>query len=140
VFAFQGELNVPIQIDGLKELSDMLTELTPKAAKRYLSRCAEPAAQVVLDAMAETVPVGIGILEEELGWQKKWGSDGDQTTMDISIGPLKPAYWGSFQEFGTATQPAQHWFGRAWESCREECLNVFVTECTGLLMDLENKS
>jgi hypothetical protein len=100
---------------------------------------AEPAAQVVLDAMAETVPVGVGILEEQLGWQKKWGSDGDQTTMDIAIGPLKPAFWGSFQEFGTATQPARHWFGNAWESCRDECLNVFATEAIGLLQDLENR-
>jgi len=128
-----------VHIDGLKELSDLLTELTPKAAKRYLSRCAEPAAQVVLDAMAETVPVGVGILEEQLGWQKHWSNDGDETTMEIEIGPLKPAFWGSFAEFGTATQPAQHWFGRAFESCKDECLNVFVTECTGLCLDLENK-
>lgn len=129
----------PVEIEGLSELSQMLTELTPKAAKRYLSRCAEPAAQVVLDAMAETVPVGVGILEEMLGWQKKWSNNGDETTMELNIGPLKAAFWGSFQEFGTATQPAQHWMGRAWESCKDECLNVFVTECTGLLMDLENK-
>jgi hypothetical protein len=128
-----------VHIDGLAELSNLLTELTPKAAKRYLSRCAEPAAQVVLDAMAETVPVGVGILEEELGWQKHWGTDGDETTMEIEIGPLKPAFWGSLQEFGTATQAAKHWFGTAWMGCRDACLNVFVTECTGLLMDLENK-
>jgi hypothetical protein len=128
-----------ITIEGLADLSNMLTELTPKAAKRYLSRCAEPAAQVVLDAMAETVPVGVGILEEELGWQKHWGTDGDETTMEIEIGPLKPAFWGSLQEFGTATQAAKHWFGTAWMGCRDACLNVFVTECTGLLMDLENK-
>jgi hypothetical protein len=128
-----------VHIDGLAELSNLLTELTPQAAKRYLSRCAEPAAQVVLDAMAETVPVGVGILEEMLGWQKHWGSDGDETPMEIEIGPLKPAFWGSLQEFGTATQPATHWFGNAWMGCRDKVLNVFVTECTGLLMDLENK-
>ena len=128
-----------IHIEGLNELSELLTELTPRAAKRYLSRCAEPAAQVVLDAMAETVPVGVGILEESLGWQKKWGSDGDQTTMEIKIGPLKAAFWGSFAEFGTATQPAQHWFGNAFESCKGEVLNVFATEAIGLLQDLENK-
>jgi len=128
-----------VTIDGLAELSNLLTELTPRAAKRYLSRCAEPAAQVVLDAMAETVPVGVGILEEELGWQKHWGSDGDETTMVIEIGPIKGFFWGSLQEFGTVTQPAQHWFGRAWESSKDECLNVFATEAIGLLQDLENK-
>ncbi len=135
----ERDMSEAIHIDGLADLSQLLTELTPTAAKRYLSRCAEPAAQVVLDAMAETVPVGVGILEEQLGWRKKWGSDGDQTTMTIDIGPLKPAFWGSLQEFGTSTQPAQHWFGRAWAACRDEVLNVFVTECTGLVLDLENR-
>ena len=130
---------MPIEIEGLAELSNLLTELTPRAAKRYLSKVAEPAAQVVLDAMAQTVPVHIGILEEELGWQKKWANDGDETTMIINIGPLKAAFYGSFQEFGTHDQPAQHWMGRAWESCKGECLNVFATEAIGLLQDLENR-
>src|SRR5882762_10196046 len=102
-----------IEIEGLAELSTMLTELAPRAAKRYLSRVAQPAAQVVLDAMAQTVPVRVGILEEELGYQKKFHNDGDETTMEINIGPLKPAFWGSLQEFGTHDQPAQHWMGRA---------------------------
>ena len=130
---------MPIVIEGLADLSKMLTELTPRAAKRYLSRVAEPAAQVVIDAMEQTVPVGIGILEEELGWQKKWSNDGDETTMEINIGPLRPAFWGSFQEFGTRFQAGQHWMSRAWESCKDECLNVFATEAIGLLQDLENR-
>jgi HK97 gp10 family phage protein len=130
---------VPIVIEGLAELSEMLTTLTPKAAKRYLSRCAEPAAEVVIAAMEQTVPVGVGILEEGLGWQKKWSNEGDETTMEINIGPLKPFFWGSLQEFGTAHQQGQHWMGRAWESSKDECLNVFATEAIGILQDLENK-
>jgi HK97 gp10 family phage protein len=130
---------MPIVIEGLADLSQMLTELTPKAAKRYLSRCAEPAAQVVIDAMAQTVPVGIGILEEELGWQKKWIDGGDETTMEVVIGPLKPAFWGSLQEFGTRYQQGQHWMSRAWESSKDKCLSVFATEALGILADLENK-
>ena len=130
---------MPIEIEGLKELSDLLTEQTPRAAKRYLGRCAEPAAQVVLDALDKTVPVGVGILEEQLSWTRKFINGDDDTTMVINIGPLKPAFWGSFQEFGTAKQEGQHWMGRAWESCRDECLDVFKTELVGLMMDLENK-
>jgi HK97 gp10 family phage protein len=129
-----------IEIEGLAALSEMLTTLAPQAAKRYLSRAAEPAAQVVLDAMAETVPVGIGILEEELGWQKKWSDNGDETTMEINIGPLRSAFWGSLQEFGTRFQQGQHWMGRAWEGCRDKVLDVFATEALGILADLENKT
>jgi HK97 gp10 family phage protein len=130
---------MPIEIEGLADLSEMLTTLTPRAAKRYLSRCAEPAAQVVLDAMKQTVPVEVGYLEEAMGWHKSFTNEGDETVMEIEIGPLKSAYWGSFQEFGTHNQPAQHWMGRAWESCRDECLNVFATNAIGLLQDLENR-
>lgn len=128
-----------IHIDGLAELSQMLTELTPQAAKRYLSRCAEPAAQVVLDAMAVTVPVGVGILEESLVWQKKWANDGDETTMVITIGPNKQAFWGSLQEFGFLGREGIHWFSHAWLACREEVLQVFEKEAIGLIFDLENK-
>jgi hypothetical protein len=134
----ENNMSDTIVIDGLAELSEKLATMPAKAAKRYLSKCAEPAAQVVLSAMHETVPVGIGILEEDLGWQKKW-SDGDETTMEISIGPLKPAFWGSLQEFGTRYQVGIHWFGRAWSSCQDKCLDVFATECIGLLQDLGNK-
>lgn len=128
-----------ITIEGLNDLSNLLTELTPRAAKRYLRRCAEPAAEVVLAAMHETVPVNVGILEEELSYSAKFRNDGDETTMEVKIGPEKPAFWGSFQEFGTATQVGQHWMGRAWEASKDKCLNVFATECVGLLQDLENK-
>jgi HK97 gp10 family phage protein len=130
---------MPIVIEGLAELSNVLTELTPKAAKRYLSNAGEKAAQVVVDNLEQTVPVEVGYLEEMLGWQKKWIDGGDQTTMEIVIGPLKPAYWGSFQEFGTRYQAGQHWMGRAWEGCRDQCLSVFATEALGILADLENK-
>jgi HK97 gp10 family phage protein len=130
---------MPIEIEGLSELSDLLTEQTPKAAKRYLKRCAEPAAKVVLDAMAETVPVGVGVLEEQLSYSTSFDNGDDETTMTVEIGPEKPAFWGSLQEFGTSTQQGQHWMGRAWESSKDRCLDIFQTELVGLLQDLENK-
>jgi HK97 gp10 family phage protein len=127
-----------VEIDGLKELSDRLANMPAKAAKRYLSKCADPAAEVVLDAMADTVPVDVGYLEEKLTSQKHW-EGGDETTMVILIGPEKGAFWGSLQEFGTRYEKPQHWMSKAWESCKAKCLDVFATEAIGLLQDLENK-
>jgi HK97 gp10 family phage protein len=125
-----------IQIEGLAELSQLLTEITPAAAKRYLGRCGDRAALPMLAAMQGTVPVGVGILEEELSYSKKFLSDGDETTLEIKIGPEKPAFWGSLQEFGTSNQAGQHWMGRAWESSKDEVLNVFVEEAQNLIQDL----
>ncbi|HEX3739445.1 MAG TPA: HK97-gp10 family putative phage morphogenesis protein [Terriglobales bacterium] len=142
-----------IEIDGLKELSDRLASMPAKAAKRYLSRAGEAAATVVAEALKESAPVQVGILEESIVSKKEW-LDGDETVMEISVGPTKQAFWGSFQEFGTqevsgvdkngepfhhAAQPAQHWMGRAWEGCKEEALDAFATEAIGILQDLENK-
>jgi HK97 gp10 family phage protein len=129
---------VEIQIEGLSELSDKLATLAPAAAKRYLRRCGSKAAEVVLDAMGETVPVGIGILEESLIYKVKF-TEADETTMEVKIGPTKKAFWGMFQEFGTRFQAGKHWMGRAWEGCKKQCLQTFVDEGQGILRDLEGK-
>jgi HK97 gp10 family phage protein len=154
IFASNHGVFVPIEIDGLAELSEILTTKTAAAAKRYLSRAGEAGAQVFVGALEDSAPTGIGILEESITWQKKWGTEGDQTTMDINVGPTKQAFWGMFQEFGTqevegtdkngkrfvhAAQPGQHWMGRAFEGSKEAALSAFATEAIGILQDLENK-
>jgi HK97 gp10 family phage protein len=128
-----------IEIEGLADLSRMLTEESPAAAKRYLLRAAKLAAQVIIDAAEETVPVDVGVLEESMGSQTEWSSGDGETALEINVGPLKSAWWGSLQEFGTRTNPAQHWLSRAWESCKDRVLDVFATEATGIAMDLENR-
>jgi len=117
---------MPVGLKGFEDVSRMLTEVTPKAAKAYLVKCAKPAAQVVIDAMANTVPVGIGILEEQLVAKTRWSSDFGGETLEIEIGPTKHAFWGMFQEFGTSKMPGKHWMSRAWSGCKDEVLNVFV--------------
>lgn len=129
---------MPVEIQGLAQLSEMLSDMSPRAAKRWLSRVAEPAATVVLDALKETVPVDVGVLEAALTYDKEF-TTGDETVMTVSIGPTAGYFWGSLQEFGTRFQAGQHWMGRAWESCKGKCLNVFATEALGILADLANK-
>ncbi len=144
-----------LEIEGLADLSNLLTQEAPRAAKRYLGRAADPAVEVVLDAMRETVPVGIGILEEELSSEKQFEDVDGATVLTVNIGPNKPSSkWGSLQEFGSqdvegtdesgkhfhhTAQPGQHWMGRAWESSKDKVLDVFATEAIGILQDLENK-
>ena len=130
---------MPIEIEGLAELSDRLATMPAKAAKRYLARCGDKAADVVLAAMHETVPVDIGMLEEEFTTKKVFSGDNGETVLEVNIGPKRSAFWGMFQEFGTRFQKGQHWMSRAWASCRDRCLDVFSTEALGILADLENK-
>jgi HK97 gp10 family phage protein len=130
---------MPIVIEGLKELSDRLANMAPRAAKRYLKKAGAGGAEVVFEVMQQTVPVDVGRLEEVLGYDISFAGSDDATTMTVDIGPYKSAFWGSFQEFGTSTQQGQHWMGRAWEATRDKVLDVMATEMTGLLLDLENK-
>lgn len=74
-----------IEIEGLADLSRLLMEESPAAAKRYLLRCAKPAAQVVIDAAHETVPVDVGFLEEQLGSQTEWSSGDGETALEINV-------------------------------------------------------
>ena len=130
-----------VHIDGLKELDELLHNGTKRAAKRYIERCLQPAVDTVLAALDETVPVHFGDLKDSLTWEKgRWQSGDGESSLSVDVGPTKGFAWGSMQEFGTVNQKAQHWMGRAWEGCKDETLNVFVTECVGLLLDLENKS
>jgi HK97 gp10 family phage protein len=130
---------MPVIIEGLAELSEMLTQESVRTAKRYLVNCAKPAADVVIDAMKDTVPIGLtGRLEENLTYQTRF-SDGDGTTLTVSIGPARSTWWGSWQEFGTFCQAGQHWISRAWETCQDKCLSVFATEMLARLSDLESK-
>jgi hypothetical protein len=78
-------------------------------------------------------------LEGNIAMQVSFDGGDDQTSMLVEIGPARKTFWGMFQEFGTRFQKGIHWMSRAWESCQDRCLDVFATEATGLLMDLENK-
>lgn len=129
---------MPITISGLSELSEKLTRESARTAKRYLVNCAKPAADVVIEAMEQTVPKRSERLDEGLDYQTKF-SGTDETTLTVHIGPARDTWWGSFQEFGTHDQPAQHWMGRAWESCQDKCLSVFATEALARLADMESK-
>lgn len=129
-----------IEIEGLAELSDTLTTLAPAAAKRYLKRAGDKAAEVVVAALQESAPVELGVLEEAIVKKTDWDSTDDgETQLTVAIGPMRLAFWGMFQEFGTRFQQGQHWMGRGWADCKDRVLSVFETEATGLLMDLENK-
>lgn len=129
---------MPITIDGLSELSQMLTQESVRTAKRYLLNVAKPAAAIVVAALEESAPEETGRLEGGIDFQSRF-SGGDGTTLTIKIGPARNTFWGMFQEFGTHDQPAQHWMAGAWERCQDKCLSVFGTEALARLADMEEK-
>lgn len=136
---------MPIEIEGTAELSELLAQEAPAAAKRYLLKVAAPAADVVIRAAKETVPVRYGVLQAGIRRWTHWTTGDGGTQLEIDIGPSQRQYWGLFLEEGTkeksgiikrgarrgkrfhhAATPARHWFLRAWEGCKDEVLEKFV--------------
>jgi HK97 gp10 family phage protein len=116
-----------IEITGLKELSEMLTQIAPKAARSYLVKCAKPAAQVIVEAMQSTAPTEVGTLRDSIVYRNQWGTaeDGGEALI-TSVGPNKHVPWGMWQEFGTSHIAGRHWMGQAWSDCQERVLDVFM--------------
>jgi HK97 gp10 family phage protein len=155
VFSIKTEF-MPIEIEGLEKLSDMLSNIAPTAARRYMRKAVGTGATIVQGELKESAPAHIGVLEESIVQKASWDtSDDSSEILTVDIGPTKQAFWGMFQEFGTqdvvgvdkngkkfhhTAQPAQRWMTNAWLGCRDRVLDVVATELTGLLMDLENKS
>lgn len=131
---------MPVKIHGIEELSEMLTHESARTAKRYLSNVAKSAGQVVVDELKANAPVGATQrLEEGVGMQSRY-SNADDTTLTVSIGPAWETFWGAIQEFGTQHMVGKHWVSRSFESCKDRCLSVFMTEATATIMDMENKA
>jgi len=145
-----------ITVDGLADLSRALTELPARTAKRYLTNAADPAAEVVEDAMRQTAPIHTGELAGSAMHVNRFSDGpGNSTALITRIGPSKEAFYGLFPEFGTkpgegrtkksgrhwvhAATPALHWFQRAWESVQDKVLSVFATELLARLADMEAK-
>jgi HK97 gp10 family phage protein len=130
---------MPITVDGISDLSRMLQQESPRTAKRWLLKVAQPAADVVIDEMKSTAPAETERLEEGIGSQSRYSDSGDGgTLLTVTIGPAWETFWGAIQEFGTQHTPALHWMARAFESCHEKCLSVFRTEAEAAILDLEN--
>lgn len=136
---------MPIEIEGVAELSELLEREAPAAAKRYLLKVAAPAADVVVQAAKETAPVRYGVLQAGIRRWTHWSGDSNGTQLEIDIGPTKQQFWGLFQEEGTKEKtgivkrgkrkgqrfrhpatPARHWYLRAWEGCKDRVLEKFV--------------
>jgi HK97 gp10 family phage protein len=121
-----------ITITGLKELSEMLTQIAPKAAKSYMVKVQKPAAQVIIDAFEASAPYSDQphqhwALRDSIVKQSKWGTgDSGGESLITTVGPNKHVPWGMWQEFGTSHIAGKHWMGTAWSGCQDEVLNVYM--------------
>jgi HK97 gp10 family phage protein len=131
-----ADIEIIFDVKGLDELEETLKEGGRKAALKFLRSVEKQAALPVLEAMQETVPIGLtGDLLVSLGIQSK--TSGDQLT--IGVGASRDEnYIGRFAEFGTVHQPAQHWMSRAWEASKDTAFDGFIQAATEALNEMKH--
>src|SRR6266478_6429835 len=108
-------LDFEIQVSGLDELEDILTNRAPAAAIRTLRNIGTQGGKVFKAGAVGTAPYDDNEpgphLRDNVVISTK--VSGDELT--VRVGPGKNVFWGMFQEFGTEDQPAQHWLQRAFD-------------------------
>jgi HK97 gp10 family phage protein len=116
-----------VTIEGLDQLELKLRDETKKLATRVLRRAGREGASVWVKAIEERAPELTGFLKTHIEMASKT-TGGDEGKLTVFVGPDKPAYYGSFQEFGTRYQPANPFMRPAFEQTKDQVLDVFVTD------------
>jgi hypothetical protein len=112
-----GAADTAIEIEGLKELQELLSEdRLRRTTKRYLTMIEKKAAAPVIEAMKAAVPdesgKGTGHMAETIGSKSKWQTSAGGEQLSMKIGPGTEAYprgkaadiIAFFLEFGANTR------------------------------------
>jgi HK97 gp10 family phage protein len=114
-----------IEVKGLAELEDILNNKAPKAAIQTLRNIEKQAGRVFQEAAEQTAPYDPSMpephLKDNIKIASKVTGDGELT---VRVGPGNKTFWGMFQEFGTATEPAQHWLQRAFDQSLDQAVTA----------------
>jgi HK97 gp10 family phage protein len=129
-----ADIDIITNLTGLDELEQTLIAGGQKSAQKFLRTVEKKAAQPVLEAMQETVPIGLtGDLLVSLKIQSQSAKDG----VVVMIGPTSDEnFIGRFSNFGTEKQPATHWMDRAWAASKEAALDGFIQAATESLNEM----
>ena len=113
-----------IQIQGTRKLRKQLERLDQTMRKPLLERMVKVGGELVREVAAQKAPVGEtatltdNIIVEVL--------DSSAHHATAGIGPHKNAFYGIFQEYGTAKHGAQPFMRPAWDEKRLESVRVMA--------------
>lgn len=108
------------RIEGAKEVEVVLRRLPNQVRGRVLRAVAMSGARVLRDAARQNAPVESGTLRESIvaRGERRAG----RHEVRVKVGPLRTAFYGLFQEFGTSRLAARPWLRPAFEASKVEAL------------------
>jgi HK97 gp10 family phage protein len=114
-------LRVQVKITGVKEVQDVLNSLPDAVRQDAIGNVLFEAAKPIADAARANAPVRTGKLRNSIKISLRARGMGEWVRAHrgagIFVGATAPH--AHFSEFGTARQPAQGWFRRAFDSAAE---------------------
>ena len=118
---------ISVQFEGGKELVAALGTLSKAMSKKILIESLKDAAEPMRARMARLAPKGDpqGVnLSQSMEVMTSRGQDALEAA--VAVGPTKEAFYGSFQEFGTAHHAAQPFARPAFDSEKEKALQLLA--------------
>lgn len=109
-----------VQIEGARELDQLLRQLPEKMAASALNSSVRAGAKVIFDEAKARVPVDTGSLRDSIRIQKVKESG---KTVVFKVGPDKDRWYGIFTEFGTSLRAATPWLRPAFDVMAQKALD-----------------
>lgn len=122
-----------VQLDGIAELKAALEALGTDVATKTGVVANRKAAQQFRDHLRQTAPASAkataqnqqyGTLRENIRAGRRKARKQGNIVHSVTIGK---AFWGFFQEFGTAKMPARPWMRPAFEAMAPQLLQTQIT-------------
>lgn len=113
------------KIEGMKEIDAVLKQMPEEFARKVGEAAVRKGGNVIRDRAIDYAPRDTGKLAESIYTvkQKVQGF-----SVAFQVGMKRGAYYAIFTEFGTAKQPAQRWFTRAFEDTKGAAFEKIIDE------------
>lgn len=110
-------------LEGIDQLDAKLKRLTLEVERKCLQRATKDGAEVIRAEMGRTAPKLTGHLSERIIISVVASESNAYYTL-VRIGPARDAFYGQFDEFGTAHQTAEPFVHPSFENKKSEALEI----------------
>lgn len=116
-----------MRLEGGSDLAKALSGLSARVSTRLVRESLEEAAEPMRDRMEQLAPVGDPPthLKDQIVISRTKDGLTDARETAVAVGPSKRAFYGSFQELGTAHHAAQPFAAPAFDQTWNQSLAIF---------------
>lgn len=116
---------IEFNVYGFPQMAEDLKKLDYSRQKVVLMRAVRAGGAVIRDRMAQLAPRDTNRLSENIVMTAA-GTRSDIGSVALDIGPSMTAFYGGFQELGTAHHPAQEFIDPAFDQMEQQALSAIA--------------